>query len=140
VQHFLQKHAGAAKPRITQAAMSRLTTYLWPGNVRQLENEIRRALVLSDGIIDREHLSPDIAGAGRLSYDGTSSGHKPVRAGAREAGLITMRDRINAMEEALVRDALEKTKGNQTQAAKMLGVSRFGLQKMIRRLAIDESK
>jgi transcriptional regulator with PAS, ATPase and Fis domain len=77
--------------------------------------------VLSDGVIDRAHLSADIAQAGRPE--------------PRELGL-NVRGRIDALETDLVRDALERTSGNQTQAAKLLGLSRFGLQKMIKRLAI----
>ena len=118
----MRKHGGSAKIRVTQAAMDRLVAYAWPGNVRQLENEIRRALVLSDGTIDREHLSPDIAGS--------------AREGPEDLGL-NVRRRIDSLETTLVREALARTQGNQTQAAKLLGLSRFGLQKMIRRLCIE---
>ncbi|WP_437290716.1 sigma 54-interacting transcriptional regulator [Sorangium sp. So ce406] len=119
VQHLIAKHC-RGPVRVTRAAMDRLSAHGWPGNVRQLENEIRRALVLCDGTIDREHLSPEIAHGG---------------AAPRELGL-NVRARIDALETELVRDALERTRGNQTQAAKLLGLSRFGLQKMIKRLAI----
>ncbi|AUX31606.1 MULTISPECIES: sigma 54-interacting transcriptional regulator [Sorangium] len=121
VQHLVAKH-GRGPVRVTRGAMDRLSAYGWPGNVRQLENEIRRAIVLCDGTIDREHLSPDIAHGGG--------------AAPRELGL-NVRARIDALETELVRDALERTRGNQTQAAKLLGLSRFGLQKMIKRLAIE---
>ncbi|HVY47620.1 MAG TPA: sigma-54 dependent transcriptional regulator, partial [Minicystis sp.] len=119
VQHFLAKH-GDGKKRISSAAMDRLVSYGWPGNVRQLENEVRRALVLSDATIGVEHLSPDVAGA---------------PAGKRELGLA-LRARIDALELSLVREALERTRGNQTKAATLLGVSRFGLQKMMKRLGV----
>ncbi|WP_437784913.1 sigma 54-interacting transcriptional regulator [Sorangium sp. So ce1097] len=120
VRHLIAKHS-RVPVRVTRAAMDRLSAHAWPGNVRQLENEIRRALVLCDGTIDREHLSPEIAHGG---------------AAPRELGL-NVRARIDALETELVRDALERTRGNQTQAAKLLGLSRFGLQKMIKRLAIE---
>ncbi|WP_437281811.1 sigma 54-interacting transcriptional regulator [Sorangium sp. So ce375] len=121
VRHFIEKH-GRGPVRVTRGAMERLSAYGWPGNVRQLENEIRRAIVLCDGTIDREHLSPEIVQGGS--------------AAPRELGL-NVRARIDALETELVRDALERTRGNQTQAAKLLGLSRFGLQKMIKRLAIE---
>ncbi|AUX41911.1 protein kinase [Sorangium cellulosum] len=120
VQHLVAKH-GRGPIRVTRGAMERLSAHGWPGNVRQLENEIRRAIVLCDGTIDREHLSPEVAHGGGAS--------------PRELGL-NVRARIDALETELVRDALERTRGNQTQAAKLLGLSRFGLQKMIKRLAI----
>ncbi|WP_437727883.1 sigma 54-interacting transcriptional regulator [Sorangium sp. So ce861] len=121
VQHLIAKH-GRGPVRVTRGAMERLSAHGWPGNVRQLENEIRRAIVLCDGTIDREHLSPEVAHGGG--------------AAPRELGL-NVRARIDALETELVRDALERTRGNQTQAAKLLGLSRFGLQKMIKRLAIE---
>ncbi|MEJ7735222.1 MAG: sigma 54-interacting transcriptional regulator, partial [Polyangiaceae bacterium] len=120
VSHLLAKHGGS-KTRVTAEAMARLSGYAWPGNVRQLENEVRRALVLSDGTIDRSHLSPEVADA--------------PAAAPRDLGLH-VRQRVDALEVQLVREALSRTAGNQTQAAKILGLSRFGLQKMMKRLSI----
>ena len=118
---MLRKHANGKSIEITRSALARLTAYDWPGNVRQLENEIRRALVLSDGTIDSEHLSPEISAVA-----------------SKEIGL-NLRSRVDMMERDLVRQALDRTHGNQTQAAKMLGLSRFGLQKMMARLGIRTS-
>jgi transcriptional regulator with GAF, ATPase, and Fis domain len=122
VRHFLDKHARGAPIRITRAAMERLGAYPWPGNVRQLENEIRRSIVLSDGTIDREHLSKEV--------DAGGAGRPPALG-------LEVRSRVDALEADLVREAMRRTQGNQTQAAKLLGLSRFGLQKMIKRLALD---
>ena len=121
VAHFVEKHARDRKPKVTRAAMDRLVAFPWPGNVRQLENEIRRALVLADDRIDVGELSDDIARGGPEA--------------AREAGL-GLKARVDALEAQLVKDALSRTKGNQTRAAEILGISRFGLQKMMRRLGI----
>jgi transcriptional regulator with GAF, ATPase, and Fis domain len=120
VSRFVEKYA-ATKVKVTRAAMERLTVFPWPGNVRQLENEVRRALVLADDRIDVADLSEEVARGGP--------------AAAREAGL-GLKARVDALETQLVRDALQKTSGNQTRAAEVLGVSRFGLQKMMRRLGI----
>jgi transcriptional regulator with GAF, ATPase, and Fis domain len=132
VDHFVRKHArrsddqhdkrDSANVRVTRAAMAKLMAFPWPGNVRQLENEIRRALVLGDGAIDVAELSTDV-----------------VRGGpgpARGAGL-DLRSRVDALETDLLNEALAKTRGNQTKAAQMLGLSRFGLQKMMKRLKIS---
>jgi transcriptional regulator with GAF, ATPase, and Fis domain len=121
VDHFVRKHGRGAHVRVTRAALERLVAYPWPGNVRQLENEVRRALVLTDGTIDREHLSPEIERSGAEA--------------ARELGL-DVRARIDALETDLVREAMRRTGDNQTQAARLLGLSRFGLQKMIKRLGL----
>jgi len=125
VARFVAKYAASGrKPKVTRAAMDRLTAYPWPGNVRQLENEVRRSLVLADDAIDVGELSEDVARGGP--------------AAARDAGL-GLKARVDALEAQLVRDALQKTGGNQTRAAEALGVSRFGLQKMMRRLGITAS-
>ena len=121
VQHFVKVHAKGADVRLTKGALSKLLSYAWPGNVRQLENEVRRAIVLSDGVVDAEHLSPEVAGSRGL---------------ARVPDGLNVRERIDALEIELVQKALERTKGNQTQAAKLLGLSRFGLQKMMKRLGV----
>jgi serine/threonine-protein kinase PknK len=122
VRHFLGAHAAGKDVTVTPAAMQRLMACPWPGNVRQLENELRRAIVLSDGTIDRAHLSPEIA---------------ERRDGAATPLGLHVRKRVDALEAELVREALRQTRSNQTQAAKLLGLSRFGLQKMMKRLGVD---
>jgi transcriptional regulator with PAS, ATPase and Fis domain len=122
VAHLLEKHAAGRGLKVTRAAMDRLVRFPWPGNVRQLENEIRRALVLADGRIDVAELSQDVARGGP---------------GASRGSGLDLRTRVDALEAELVREAMAKSGGNQTRAAELLGVSRFGLQKMIRRLRIQ---
>ncbi|HEX3772773.1 MAG TPA: sigma 54-interacting transcriptional regulator, partial [Polyangiaceae bacterium] len=119
--HFARKHGAGRTVKITRAAMAKLNAFPWPGNVRQLENEVRRALVLADGVIDLAELSADVVRGGP--------------APSKEAGLH-LRSRVDALESALLQEALTKTRGNQTKAAQMLGLSRFGLQKMMKRLGV----
>ena len=125
VARFVEKHGAGRKPKVTRSAMDRLVAFPWPGNVRQLENEIRRAMVLADDRIDVTELSEEVTRGGPGA--------------ARDAGL-GLKARVDALETQLVKDALARTKGNQTRAAEMLGVSRFGLQKMMRRLGIKGEK
>jgi DNA-binding NtrC family response regulator len=93
--------------------------YRWPGNVRELENEVTRAAALGGETITVEDLSP------------------PVAAGEAEAQLspddLTLKTRVERLEKLLVREALGRTEGNQSRAARLLGLSRFGLQKKLRR-------
>jgi len=121
VEHFLRKHSSGREVTVTRGALAKLVAFPWPGNVRQLENELRRALVLADARIDTSELSSDVLRG--------SSGTPPGSA-------LDMRSRVGALEAELVNAALAKTRGNQTSAAKLLGMSRFGLQKMMRRLNI----
>ncbi len=119
VARFLAKHGSNRNLRVSRGAMSRLVAHSWPGNVRQLENEVRRAIVLADDRIDVGELSDEVA----LGATPTS-------------GENTLRSHLDALEATLVRRALEQASGNQTRAASSLGVSRFGLQKMIKRLGL----
>jgi serine/threonine-protein kinase PknK len=121
VAHFVRKHAHDREVKVTRAAMAKMVTFPWPGNVRQLENEVRRSLVLGDGIIDVADLSAEVILGGP--------------AAARGAGL-DLRSRVDALETELLLEALVKTRGNQTRAAQLLGLSRFGLQKMVKRLGV----
>ncbi|HLK40534.1 MAG TPA: sigma 54-interacting transcriptional regulator, partial [Polyangiaceae bacterium] len=121
VDHFVAKHGAGRAVKVTRAAMAKLMAFPWPGNVRQLENEVRRALVLGDGAIDVSELSADVVRGGPSAARGSGT---------------DMRARVDALETEMVTEALAKTRGNQTRAAQILGLSRFGLQKMIKRLGI----
>jgi serine/threonine-protein kinase PknK len=121
MKHFLAKHATAATPSLSESAAACLEGYAWPGNVRELENEARRALVMAPDVITAEHLSPRVQGKPQTAV--------PVND-------LNVRARVDQLETELVRTALDKTRGNQTRAAELLGLSRFGLQKMMKRLHI----
>jgi serine/threonine-protein kinase PknK len=124
VRHFLGKYVPPDREvRMSKEALDALTAYDWPGNVRQLENEVRRALVVADDSVDLEHLSPEVAARGTTAPSLESE--------------LDLRGRVDLLESELVRTALERTGGNQTRAAELLGLSRFGLQKMMKRLSIE---
>lgn len=120
VEHMLKKHAPERQIRISSEAIEQLCSFDWPGNVRQLENEIRRALLLCDASIQIQH----------LSIQPSPQKQKP------NLGL-RLHDHVDELERNLVLEALEQTQGNQTQAAKLLGISRYGLHKMIKRLELQ---
>jgi len=121
MKHFLEKYRPGQAPALSRSAADRLESYDWPGNVRELENEARRSLVMAEDLIMPEHLSAKVQGRATLSVDPDD---------------LNVRRRIDQLETALVTDALERTGGNQTRAAELLGLSRFGLQKMMKRLQI----
>jgi serine/threonine-protein kinase PknK len=123
MQHFLSKYGAPAVPGLSQKAAACLEAYAWPGNVRELQNEARRALVMTSGLITPDHLSPRVQGNA---------------ATALAISELNVRGRIDQLESELVRSALDKTQGNQTRAAELLGLSRFGLQKMMKRLHIGK--
>jgi transcriptional regulator with GAF, ATPase, and Fis domain len=109
--------------RLDRAALARLVAYPWPGNVRELENELARAAALGGEVIGVADLSPPIAAA------------DPLRPPPMPEDLA-MRPRVEHLERSLLREALGRTQGNQTAAARLLGLSRFGLQKKLRRYGL----
>ncbi|HVT06288.1 MAG TPA: sigma 54-interacting transcriptional regulator, partial [Polyangia bacterium] len=125
VEHFLTKAAarsGRPPKPIDAAAMARLLAYRWPGNVRELENELTRAEALSGDRITAADLSPRVgaaADAGVLPVEDTDS--------------VALKPRVERLERALIREALGRAGNNQTKAAELLGLSRFGLQKKLKR-------
>jgi transcriptional regulator with GAF, ATPase, and Fis domain len=140
IAHFLTKYvpSGAAPPRLDPRAMQCLLQYSWPGNVRQLENELRRALVLSEGVVDVEHFSDAVRSALPIELP-TPTAENLTRAAPspRDAeDLRPLREQIDDLERHAVRLALQACQGNQTRMAERLGISRFGLNKMMKRLGL----
>ncbi len=122
-EFILRRFAGERSIELSHEALELLARHEWPGNIRQLENELRRALVLADGRIEVEHLSDELRALAVGRRGGTLSE-------------FNLKERLDLLTTELVRAALERTAGNQTRAADLLGISRFGLQKMMRRLTI----
>jgi two-component system, NtrC family, response regulator AtoC len=135
VQHFLDKFhaegmaAGALRAPLTvaQDAMRRLMAYSWPGNVRQLENAVERAVAISAGRaqIDAADLPAEIQQAREPAL--TSAMALP------EEGLDLERFVAN-VERELIQRSLERTGGNKGQAAKLLNLKRTTLVEKLKRL------
>jgi len=124
VDHFLQKHrfgAGSEAARLSEAAMVQLSTYDWPGNVRQLENTIERAVVLAQGgLIGPDHL---LLGDADVARDQVL-----VRAFDR---LLDMGGGLDAMltevRRRLIARALDRNAGDRNAVARNLGISESDL-------------
>jgi DNA-binding NtrC family response regulator len=158
-RHFAERAAREAHrptPQFDEDAIEALVLYRWPGNVRQLANELRRLVfVLDPGArVTAADLHPDIRGA-RGAAPGARAG-EPTRddtpehvAGSRTAALpsdrafITIRldqsltSATELLERALIRNVLTQTDRNVARAAEMLGLSRKGLFLKRRRYQID---
>ena len=116
------------------AAFSR---YPWPGNVRELRNVIERALILEDAdLITPEYLPRDLAAeAGYVAPQGSPArpSTAPAAAGAPfalPAGGLSLEE----LETSLVRQAVERSGGNQTRAAELLGISRDQLRYRLKKI------
>jgi DNA-binding NtrC family response regulator/tetratricopeptide (TPR) repeat protein len=107
--------------------------YWWPGNVRQLKNEIQRAVALSptEGIVEAAHLSPEI-GAVRLPGGGGRSERRQRAPVAQHLATA-----VDHLEREIIQAALDQTRGNISEAARVLGVTRRGLYLKLRRLGLE---
>ncbi len=128
--HFLsekEKKIGRVLQGFHPDALKLLQRYDWPGNVRELENEIERIVTLADDgeSIDEGHLSPHI-------MDEYSSGSDET------LFLENIRDAVDRLEKRMILKALAECKGNKSQVARILGLSRLGLQKKMKRLNLAE--
>ena len=131
VAHFLGRFVADTGTRVhglTVRALQRLMAYRWPGNVRELEHEMRRLVHMAeDGeVIDVASLAAPIRAAA-----GPSSNERP------EPGGLDLAARVRLLETDLIREALRRTDGKPTHAARLLGLSRNGLAKKMRRLGIE---
>jgi two-component system, NtrC family, response regulator AtoC len=128
VRHFIDRfnrRLGLQVEHATPATMRALMEYPWPGNVRELENVIERAMVLTDGSqLDVEQLS------GLTARPTTAAPTSPLD--------LSVKRRTEELERALITEALERTRGNRTRAAKLLDLSHRALLYKIREYGIGE--
>ena len=142
VHYFLRRHGaehGRPHLRLADRTLKCLLRYEWPGNVRQLSNEIRRVAALADdgATIAPEHLSAEVHQAAPSEPAGSPA---PTDAPPRQVTLDpgqTLAAATAAVERALIRRALEVTGGRVADAARLLGLSRKGLFLKRRRLGTD---
>ena len=128
VRHFVDRfnrRLGLHVTGVTAAAMRALMDYPWPGNVRELENVVERAMVLTDGaqlgVEQLPALAPPTA-----RPDGAS----PLD--------LSVKRRTEELERTLIKEALDRTRGNRTRAAKVLDLSHRALLYKIRDYGLGE--
>lgn len=130
VDHFLDKHRfapGAAPARIAEEAMETLLRHDWPGNVRELENTIERAVVLAQGDVITAHhllLSPSLINRIIDIEDRIQQG-------------VSLPDTIADIEKRMITEALKKSGGNRSTAAKRLGIYRRLLYAKMKEYSIE---
>ncbi|HMI50675.1 MAG TPA: sigma-54 dependent transcriptional regulator [Candidatus Saccharimonadales bacterium] len=126
VHHFLDKYAAGAHMQVTPAAMKSLLHYEWPGNIRELENCIARAVTLGDHqLIDVADLPPAI----RSEHSGGTS---VAAADAAAVSTTALAD----MERMTILRVFEQANGDKALAGKMLGISRATLYRKLKRYHI----
>jgi len=131
VAHFLRLFSDTGLPlQATDDALDLLFRHDWPGNIRELQNEIRRAGALSRGIIDIDVLSHEV----RESRPGVPEIIKDPMAHLEGRDLRAL---VEELEIQVVRAVLDRERGNITRTAKSLGLSRLGLRKKMQRYGLS---
>ena len=124
---------GKPDVQLGSATLDLFATYWWPGNVRQLRNEIQRAVAMSPpgGTIEPEHLSAD------LTAPPTSGAVQNMSAPVITPGNLAAA--VEQVEREMIRATLGSTAGNISETARVLGLTRRGLYLKMRRLGLEGS-
>jgi len=132
IEHFMRKHArpGMRCRSLSPEAHAVLARYAWPGNIRELENEIERLLVLGG---EHEAIPEDLISSRIREGAATNPGSMamPLTAAAR------LHEAVEHLEREMISQALLRTKGNRSQVARDLGISRSNLILKIEKYALE---
>jgi DNA-binding NtrC family response regulator len=133
--HFLRKLSGDGQPpaRLTREATDALRAYSFPGNVRELENALTRAMALaSNRLITIECLPPQIAGS--CARYKASTDARDI-----EAGIIADRPMMDELQRRYLQLILEESGGNRRRAAQVLGLDRRTIQRLVARYRLSSA-
>jgi DNA-binding NtrC family response regulator len=125
----VSERLGKPDVRLSPETLDLFDTYDWPGNVRQLRNEVQRAVALAPagGLVTPDHLSPQLSG---MAAETETKNLGPRR----RQNLATA---VEKLEREMIHGALERSSGNISETARVLGLTRRGLYLKLRRLGID---
>ncbi|HVQ30831.1 MAG TPA: sigma 54-interacting transcriptional regulator, partial [Vicinamibacteria bacterium] len=137
VQAFLGRFAAEAAKGVrglTIKTLRALVEFPWPGNIRELEHEMRRLVYLcpEGQAIDSTMLSPHVAACAPAAEE-----ERPEPQGPAGSSSLDLEAGVGRLERRLIEQALDRSKGNRTAAAKLLGISRNGLAIKMQRLGLQ---
>jgi DNA-binding NtrC family response regulator len=135
VEHFLTKYnarLGKKIERLTEGALACLSRYQWPGNIRELENVMERAVLFAEGNVITPDDLPDIIRAPDARREEATPQQPYVIGPLKEI----VRQHTENLEKSLIMRALEETGGNVTKAARKLEISRKSLQNKMKELGL----
>ena len=129
-QSFLEQAGEDANRRVrgfSDDAIAALESYQWPGNIRELQNVVERAVLLGrDEVIGVSDLPRDVAGGPRITVP--------------RAGNMTLKQALEEPERQIIREVLESNNWNRNATADALGVNRTTLYKKMKRLGLDDAR
>ena len=139
ISHYLnqyQQESAKREIRLSEETVDLMVVYDWPGNVRQLCNEVRRLVTYSESatIVTPDVLSSEIVRAGRALEPAMGASGKPTESMLMTADSATIAEAVEELERRMIQAALRRCSGNIARAAKELGLSRKGLYLKMDRL------
>jgi len=139
VDHFITRFAENSAKRMTgisPQAMKLLADFHWPGNVRELENILERAAVMASGEkIEVEDIHLDIAGR---PESGAGLAASAVSANGSVLPLLPLGSTLEQFEDEIIKEALRRSGGNKSQAARLLGLSRNALRYRLSKIGVPD--
>ncbi len=138
IEHFLRKHRreGQRARGLSAEALSVLQSYHWPGNIRELENEIERLLVLGG---DQDQLTPDLLSSRiRDATNGASGGNVIGAHRLTTLPVGRLNDAVEQLERELLTQGLNRTRGNKSKLSRELGISRSNLILKIQKYGLEK--
>ena len=144
VDHFLREAAetcGREVEGFDGDAMAALEAYAWPGNVRQLENVVERAVLLARGdILTCEDLPPELTGRPNSQFDGMASPGDSASVSLGDVSGKTLREALEGPERQIILQALRSNNWNRAATADALDINRTTLYKKMKRLGLDDPR
>jgi transcriptional regulator with PAS, ATPase and Fis domain len=133
VDHFIKRFNHNGPLPVTERSMKAMIAYNWPGNIRELRNVIQRALLYAEKTITLEQLPKEISGFDSL--------HELIKAChfCFSEGEMTYNHVMQCVERNLLTKVLKKTEGNQSEAARILGLNLSTLRDKIKKMEQEKS-
>ena len=133
VEHFLEKHARGERNRLkklSKGCLTRLMEYAWPGNIRELENEIERLVVLAgdEKLVSNDLLSSRIAQP--FPQEDMHAAHNPN----------CLPDAIKNLERTMIYEVLKRNHWNKTRSAQELHISRRNLIRKVQKYKLEQRR
>ncbi|MED5464486.1 MAG: sigma 54-interacting transcriptional regulator [Myxococcota bacterium] len=121
IEHFIDRLGGTNPPELSRQALATLLDHDWPGNIRELENEVQRALVLCDEVITAEDFSAKLRPSSRAPDLSSTMGSLDG----------SLKEQVASFEKQLILRSLQNHQQKVAHSAKSLGLTRAGLYKKI---------
>ena len=134
IESFLEKRcaeSGVPTKRMSNKTLEKMLDYNWPGNIRELQNEVERLVILAG---DTKTITPDILNNRILEHGQSSS----VTQGVRTTG--SLKEALEELESYMIREGLRRCNFNKSKLAKELGISRAGLIMKVDKYGLDKRK